>query len=157
VQIISENEVSQYKYYFPRATKLTLADGFSINRHLLATSLTRLMPLKQLKVLVGKCKHSAFVKLIELWMVVSHVETVRYQSITFHQTSRMLVEQSETFWFGPQEKFLCKYHFRRQMHIRQTGLPSPFLSSSAASSNRLADKRYTGDLTIPTGSSQYQH
>jgi hypothetical protein len=83
--------------YFPQATQLTLEDGLHISQHSFAASLTRFMPLEQLKTLLIECKHLSFVKLVKLLALLPNVETLRFQSMPFYRDSRISIEQSESF------------------------------------------------------------
>ncbi len=83
--------------YFPNATELTLTKMFDVPQDSIATSLNRIIPLKQLTKLVLDCDGLSFERVIELLTFTPNVHTLQLDSILLHRTNSISMQQNETF------------------------------------------------------------
>jgi hypothetical protein len=87
--IISSNpERNNPMNYFPNAIQLTVRDDFNIPADSITRILNRVVPLKQLKVLIIDCYQLSFEQFIELLRCTSNLHTFKCDFINFYETKQ---------------------------------------------------------------------
>jgi hypothetical protein len=97
VHIHSTNAMNQYVGEFANATELALGDTFNIPRESIATSLHRIIPLKQLSKLNVNCHRFPFEQVIELLHVTPNIHTLKLDSILLYRTDSVSIQQNDIF------------------------------------------------------------
>ncbi|UJR19280.1 hypothetical protein I4U23_022409 [Adineta vaga] len=94
----NEEAIDQCVHYFPNVNQLTLLDGFSIQTYRsIASDLSRILPLQQLKVLVIESHHFPFLKMIELLFFISNLHTLTFQTMPLFKETKAFMEQNKKF------------------------------------------------------------
>ena len=89
--------MKQFVGYFSKVTKVTLADTFNIPCHLLATSLNRIIHLRQLSKLTINSLNIPFDEVVELLHFTPNIHTLELDSISIPGTDSLSIQQNEKF------------------------------------------------------------
>jgi hypothetical protein len=97
VYMHSTTAMTQFVGDFPKATELTLYETFHVPRDSLVTSLSCIIPLRQLTKLVLDCHRFRFMQIIELLYCTPSVRTLKLDSILLYGMDCISFEQNEIF------------------------------------------------------------
>jgi hypothetical protein len=76
---------------------VTLSEYCDASHDSLATSLNRIIPVRQLTQLIIDCQRFSFEHLVELLSLTPNMHTLKFDSIQFYGTDSVSIQQNETF------------------------------------------------------------
>lgn len=99
VHIENKRNITDCNNYFPNATELVFSDVLSAGRTSIATTLSRIVPLKQLTKLVIQCCHFSFRKIVRILRFAPNIHTIELRTMACYQKKNdyTSIEQSEDF------------------------------------------------------------
>ncbi len=101
---------------------MTFSEYCDASHDLLATSLNRIIPIRQLTQLIIDCQRFSFEHLVELLALTPHMHTLKFDSIQFYETNSVSVQQSETFILASKTNTVTKVTVEQECTLDQIQL-----------------------------------
>jgi hypothetical protein len=97
IHIKSRRAMINCMNYFPYTTKLTFSDRFNIMCDSIGSELTRIIPLKQITVLIFDYKFPSLKQLVQLLGFLVNIHTLKLTSLSLTENDSTTIRQSEIF------------------------------------------------------------